>query len=231
MSKNDNSQYNLRKAIGFLGIALPILLLAIHRELLASMSHYYYTASGVFFIGILFAFALILFTYHGYDKDPLKKEILSDNLATNIAGICIFITVMIPTEPADALGTIWFEGDPKYLFGHESALLGTIHLASAGIFLFLLGYMSHSKFTLSPKITESKRAFYKWCGRITWISIAILVALIVVDDYVLDGKLNESFPAYVFWMELVGVWAFAIAWLVKGKLDRDLKNMTKRLTS
>lgn len=227
MANLDNSQYQLRKAIGVLGIALPVLLLLIHQELLASMSHYYYTSASVFFIGILFAYSLILFTYDGYKKDPLKKEILSDNAATSIASICIFITVLIPTEPSGSMGTIWFEGNPFYLFGHEEAWLGTIHLISAGLFLILLGYMSHSKFTLSDKLSDSKRKFYKWCGRITWICVALLVILFLLDDHVFNNELNTHLPAYVFWLELVGVWSFAIAWLIKGKFDRDIKSLLK----
>lgn len=74
MKKLHNSQYRLRKAMGILGIALPILLLLNHNSLLSSMSHYYYTSASVFFIGILTAFGLILFTYEGYPLDTSSES-------------------------------------------------------------------------------------------------------------------------------------------------------------
>jgi hypothetical protein len=75
------SYYRIRKIIGILGIALPILIFTFHGELLSSISHYYYPKSAVFFIAILFAFGLLLISYKGYEKDK-DTEKLSDNLIT-----------------------------------------------------------------------------------------------------------------------------------------------------
>jgi hypothetical protein len=225
MSDFKHSQYRLRKAIGILGLLLPILLLLNHEHLLSSMSHYYYTSASVFFVGILTAFGLILFSYKGYPLDKSKNEIISDDLATTLAAACIFLTVIIPTASDGSMGEISFK-DAPYLFGHENnSIKGTIHLASAGLFIILLGFMCYSKFTLSPNISSGKKSFYKACGLIIWSSVGLLIILFVLDAVFLNDKLNEYLPAYTFWFEMIAVWAFAIAWLVKGKVQEDIRRL------
>lgn len=230
MDNYKQSQYRLRKAIGILGLFLPLLLvLNYDDEILASMSHYYYTTSGVFFIGILFAFGLILLSYRGYEKES-KKEFVGDNLATTIAGICILMTVLIPTAADGSLIPNLDEGVfnatfNNYLFGHwGNAIKNTVHLSSAGLFLIALGYMCHSKFTLSPGISNIKKKFYKICGWIIWLSVILLILAFAFEGLL---KLNEYLPSYVLWLEWVAVWAFAVAWLVKGRIDEDVKKLTK----
>lgn len=229
MKELHNSQYRLRKTIGILGIALPLLLLVNHENLLASMSHYYYTSASIFFIGILIAFGLILFTYEGYPLDPSRKERLSDDSATTLAAICIFITVLIPTTWDGAMGQIHFKNNTHYLFGHANPIKGTIHLASAGLFLILLGYMCFAKFTMSKKITAARKRFYQICGIAIWSSVAILIILFIIDSKLIDDKLNSYFPAYTFWFETIAVWAFGIAWLVKGKFEKDLVSISRKI--
>lgn len=218
MQKLHTSQYRLRRAVGLLGLALPVLLLLHHDHLLASMSHYYYTTAAVFFIGILVAFGLILITYEGYPLAPDSRELMSDQTATTLAGVCIFLTVLIPTRWADALGPIAFEQNCNYLFGHNHPIRGAIHLLSAGLFLALLGYMCYAKFPCSPRISKTKKRFYQSCGITIWAAIALLVLLFAAEAlWGIDW--NKTLPAYTFWLEMVAVWAFGIAWLVKGKVE------------
>ncbi len=221
------SMYRLRKSIGVLGLALPVLLLYFHDTLLASMSHYYYSSSSVFFITILTAFGLILFGYKGYPPTPDKKEFMSDDLATTLAAIFIFITVLVPTDSENAMGSLEFYGTPidSYLFGHhDNDIKNTIHLVSAGLFLSLLGYMSYAKFTLSDSISDFRRKFFKWSGIVIWACIGLLL-LIIVFESLLDIDFNTILPAYTFWLEMVAVWSFAIAWLIKGRLDEHLMGL------
>lgn len=214
------SLYRLRKTIGILGLSLPILLLLNHQDLLSSMSHYYYTPGGVFFIVILSAFGLILITYKGYPKK--EGERISDNLVTTLAGICIFIAILIPTKSEGALGSLFFTDSP-YLFGHESNnVKGTLHLVSAGLFLILLGYMSFFKFVLNDKAPRSRNRLFRVCGLIIWASVAALVTILAIER-ILEKDFDEVVPAYIFWLEWIAVYAFGIAWLVKGRGDNDIK--------
>lgn len=222
--EHKTSLYSLRKTIGILGLALPILLLAAHQDLLSSMSHYYYTAGSVFFILILSAFGLILINYKGYPKK--EGELLSDRFVTTAAGICILITVLVPTKSENPLGQLYFTGSP-YLFGHESnGFLGAIHLLSAALFFILLGYMSYFKFVLNHNASESRNRLFKRCGIIVWASVGALVAIFALEA-ILGINFDTIIPAYTFWIEWVAVYAFAVAWLVKGRIHLDVEKMMK----
>ncbi|MFD2563154.1 hypothetical protein [Aquimarina rubra] len=225
--EDKKSMYSLRKTIGILGLALPILLLVSHQQLLSSMSHYYYTAGGVFFILILSAFGLILLNYRGYPKQ--EGESFSDRLITTVAGICILVTVLIPTKSENPLGTLFFTDYP-YLFGHESnGFLGAIHLLSAASFFFLLGYMSFYKFVLNHDASASRNRLFRRSGIIVWASVGALIIIFAIEK-ILKINMDEVFPAYTFWLEWVAVYAFAVAWLVKGRIHKDIQEVMKKFT-
>ena len=197
---------------------LPILIYVNHLDLLSSISHYYYTSSSVFFIGILFSFGLVLIAYRGYPVDPESNEKYSDDWITTLAGIFIIVTVIIPTSCRDSLGQLQFCAE-GYLFGHGHKAIGAIHLLSAGAFLFFLGLMCYGKFTLGKKQSPAKKHLYKVCGIIIWACIGILIILFIME-WILKVDFNDYLPGYTFFLETIAVWAFGIAWLVKGKAHR-----------
>ena len=218
------SLYRLRKTLGILGLCFPILLLFNHSALLASMSHYYYTSASIFFVSILSGFGLILMTYKGYPKKD--NEVISDNLATNLAGICIFLTVLVPTRSDNSLGEVFFTG-PPYLFGHQSnTFFAALHLSSAGLFLILLGFMCIYKFSLNHKAGNLRNNLFKICGYVIWASVAALIIIRIIEK-IQQIDFNTVFPAYTFWIEWVAIYAFAIAWLVKGRIGNDIKKVVK----
>ena len=227
--KLQNSQYRLRIIIGILGMLLPVLIYLNHKDLLSSISHYYYTSSSVFFIGILFSFGLILIAYKGYPVEPESNEKYSDDWITTLAGIFIIVTVIIPTNCKNSLGEIQFCGG-GYLFGHGHTFMGAIHLLSAGLFLFFLGVMSYAKFTMGKNISEKKKLLYKICGYIIWGCIGLLIILFVLE-WILDEKFNKYIPGYTFFLEVIAVWAFGIAWLVKGKADKYIIQKFKKISN
>src|SRR5215510_8115997 len=86
----------LRKAIGYLGISMPIIvrLGAYYFEGIPSnesISAYYYTVMRDVFVGTLFAIGVFLFCYRGPNTQ--------DNVLTNIAGACAVAIGLFPTEP------------------------------------------------------------------------------------------------------------------------------------
>ena len=225
MKDLQNSQYRLRKSIGILGLALPILLLVVKKELLSSMSHYYYSSATIFFVGILFAFGLILLTYKGHAINEEKKERWSDDAITTWAAIFIFIAILVPTHCDGSIGNLKF-CDEGYLFGHRSGILSAIHLVSAGLFLTFLGIMCVKKFTLSPNQSIGKKRFYKTCGYIIYASLLVILALFGLEK-LLEINIDDYIPGYVFILETVAVWSFGIAWLVKGKIKEDIESFRK----
>lgn len=221
MQELQNSQYRLRKAIGYLGMVLPIVIFVVNQGLLSSISHYYYTSASIFFIGILFTFGLVLIAYKGYPKDESRNGKASDDLITTIAGLAILITVLIPTACTGSGGKIKFCAN-GYLFGHQDSVMGAIHLISAAIFLFFLGWMCIKHFTRNQKL-KGKNTFYRTCGYVIWSCIGLLLVLFSAEK-IFTVEIDSYVFGYTFILETIAVWAFGIAWLVKGKFDRDWNN-------
>ncbi len=218
--KNDllYSYYTIRKVIGLLGILLPVLAVLGYGEFLASISHYYYTRSAVFFIATLVSFGLFLITYRGYPRDK-KTELISDNIITHIGGFAAIIVVLFPTSCGGSGNPDIQQmcNDHTYpLWGHNNEVISTIHLVSAGIFLASMGWMSFFRFTKGGKTKEKmrKNVLYRTSGLIMWVSILILLTEFTIHYHVTGYD--------VFILETISVFAFGISWLVKGDAIKDL---------
>ena len=90
------SYLTLRKAVGYIGLLMPILVRvgACYFEQIpsnTSISAYYYTSMRDVFVGALAAIGVFLFCYRGPDTQ--------DNVLTNIAGACAIAIGLLPTEP------------------------------------------------------------------------------------------------------------------------------------
>jgi len=185
----------LRKAVGWIGILLPFILmlgvfLIFKGEIIQeSISHYYHTGMGDVFVGALCAVALFLFFYSGHDK--------WDDWAGNIAGLF-------------AIGVAWF---PATEVG-PSDLTGTIHFTCAALFFLTLAIFSLFLFTrkgsnpTTQKLTRNK--IYVICGL---IMIACLAAIAIYLNFIQNENSESSF---VYWAETVALVAFGVSWLTKG---------------
>ena len=237
--------YNtLRKLLGTLGVALPIVLIAgsvaLHGSVLRSISAYYYSPMRDLLVAAFCSIGLFLFTYKGY-KD--KDELISENIITNCAGTMAACVALLPTSFQDySLDNVCTSNHIPCcwnIFGvidnfdipnnPQCTLLSTTHLVAAILFFALVAYLSIFRFT---KITDDQNdrrreiKLYKVCGY-------IIVACIIVMG--LDAAANKKwtydnveialhwFPV-LFTFESIALWAFGIAWLTKGKLHVDIKN-------
>ncbi|MEQ8907514.1 hypothetical protein [Ekhidna sp.] len=195
-----NGSYRaLRRAIGILGILLPWILMLRTMKVEPSISHYYYTIGTPIFTGVLILWAVFLLSYRGHPLTATEK--VSDNKLTNIAGFFALIPVFIPTT---------CHAGQCHTFCHYSSVIGAIHLVSAGLFLFFVGAMSFFKFPLGGK----KVRFYKTMGIIVWASIALMLIYFGLEK---RFNLKEIFPNGILIGEIIGVTAFGISWLMKGK--------------
>ena len=217
------SDYRVRKLIGGLGLSLPILLPLSEMELLSSMSHYYYySLSSILFIVVLSSFGLFLISYKGYQKDSSNEKI-SDDFLTNIGGFAILIVVLIPTQCANSESVTidaLCASENYPLLGHMNKTLNIIHLISAGIFIFTMGWMSKYKFTRGQNQANNK--IYCLCGNIVWGAIALLIVLVIIDFF----QENFQITKYdVFILETVALVPFGISWLIKGEAMEDIKGL------
>jgi hypothetical protein len=205
------SYLGLRKGIGIIGIALPIVLV-IGKWLLESpgisdsVSAYYYSVMRNIFVGSLWAIAVFLICYR-YERLSL------DDILGDVAGGCAIGVALFPTTP-DVGAT------------KQQMIIGVLHLVFAACFLVTLAIFAlvlFRKTDPNKEPTRQKRQrnmVYLFCG----IAIIACIALIVLVDF-LPGQpwLQPLHP--VFWFESFAVWAFGFAWFVKGEtLWKDKKN-------
>jgi len=76
-----------------------------------------------------------------------------------------------------------------------------------------------------PKTASiARRKIYFWCGHVILVS----TILITIASY-FKVKGSPEMQAIVidwnivFWIEAIGIWAFAFSWLTKGKADLALR--------
>jgi hypothetical protein len=203
------SYLSLRKCVGILGIALPVVLVigmsfvkSCH-TIQPSISDYYYTPMGNFLVGSLCAVGLFLFSYKGYER----KDLVAGKLASVFA-VCV---AFFPTGGPDANSAC------NFLHRNSDSWMSTVHDISAASFFLTLAYFSLFLFTIkSPNPTPRKlmrNKIYKLCGYTILLCILLLFLYFKVDS--VKDALKDYQPVFV--LETVALWAFGFSWLTKGE--------------
>jgi hypothetical protein len=219
--------HTLRKAIGIVGFALPFLLVIgnalfqiVQGEVPGigdSISGYYYTVMGGVLVGSLCAIGVFLFSYIGYDDpdwllSPQRIPNLlrgfarvTDNRASNIAGVCAVGVALFPTPRGSDPTTL------EEFLGND--ILGLLHVGFAAVFFLSLAYISIRLFTKHDpaKGPPPQNRLYRLCG---YTILASIVAIFVVWFIPSGHPLKQLDP--VFWLETLAILAFSVSWFMKG---------------
>ncbi|MFK7767914.1 MAG: hypothetical protein AB8B55_11885 [Mariniblastus sp.] len=195
----------IRRAVGSLGLALPIILgpggwLFLGVEIQENMSSYYHTPMRDIFVGVMCAIGLFLFCYVG----TTQFENWTGNLGCVAAiGVALF--------PIDA------GADPLF----QATFIGYLHTLFGGLFFLTLALFSIYHFPHSEPEDDSdqwnwgRNEIFRTSGATLLLSVAAMVFFLFVLDRPTRDRLSEW--DFIFWGEWIAVWAFAIAWLVKGR--------------
>lgn len=209
---NGASTYRrIRKAIGYMGIGLPVVLVLFSLisffkvEVQPSISHFYYTNFREIFTGTLCAVGLFLIRYKGFGNPSIWKN---DNLLTNIAGVMAIGVAFVPTNPLEL-------SDKIYTFiPYTWAWLGGLHYGFAGVLFFIFALLAINVFTLGQQEREdipvsvlNENNIYRLCG------YAILLCIVLVPF--------NLFPYSTLVFEALALASFGIAWLIKGRALGD----------
>jgi hypothetical protein len=194
------SYLGLRRAIGILGIALPLVLLLgaliiFQTDLPSSISSYYHTGMRDVLVGTLSAFGVFLFSYKGYPGDAKYGKIAS----------------------VSAIGVALFPTTPQGKITATARTIGYFHLVFTVAFFATLIYFSYFLFTKSdqdplPPKKRQRNLVYKICG----ILMAICILGIVIVFF-LPNATAWLGDYTVFWLETFAIWAFGVSWFTKGE--------------
>ena len=196
------SHLMLRRILGVLGIALPVVLavwgFALSGwalELQDQLSDYYSLRTRDVFVATLVAIGLFLFAYRGYER--------KDDIAGHLACVCALGVAFFPNSGED-----W---EQMVHFSSSTGLFLVLSFFSLFLFTKSRGYRTPQK--------RMRNRVYVTCG------IVMLVCLALTGLYILyleDTAISDYKP--VFWLESLMIWAFGISWFVKGDtLWRDAK--------
>lgn len=227
MNKPDTNHYftyrRLRRAIGYLGIGLPVLLVGFslipffQTDIQSSISAYYYTNLRDLFTGALAAVGLFMICYKGHDNPSFLKN---DQLLTNVAGIMAIGVSLVPDAPAD--GT----RDVISLFPYQFPWLSTLHYIFAALLFGIFALLAINVFTIGqnkaediPVSTINENNIYRFCG------IAILVLIILVPV----SEMFELFSYSTLILEALALFFFGTAWLIKGRALGDEGKIGEKL--
>lgn len=205
------SYRNMRAIIGYVGLALPLVLLlagTIDGHLESSISAYYYTKVGDVFTGALCVIGVFLVAYR-------LTSWAIDNVATTLAGVA-------------ALGVALFHAAPR------NATLGQlrladVHLTCAAALFVLLGAISLLIFPLDMSDDEKLRQrwrvpCYRGLGALIWLSVVLMPTL----NALARSFYNDSHLFFV--LETICVTAFAVSFILKGHgqpSDRDFNRVAE----
>lgn len=206
---------SLRRAIGYMGILLPIVLVALsfipffETPVQASISHYYYTNLREIFTGTLCGVGLFLIRYKGY---PNKSLLKNDGFLTNVAGFMAFGVALVPTNPEQAAQKVYT------IIPSSEPLLGWLHYSFAALLFLVFSILAIKVFTIgqanNPDIPISlinENRIYRLCG----YSIIVFIALVPIS------RRLHLFPYSTLLFEALSLFTFGFAWLIKGRAFGD----------
>ncbi|MFO7659051.1 MAG: hypothetical protein R6W78_18475 [Bacteroidales bacterium] len=224
--KNDIASYRrIRRAIGYLGISLPIILVIMSlipffkTPVQSSISSYYYSNLREIFTGTLCAVGLFLIRYTGFKSSAFWKN---DNLLTNIAGYLAFGVAFFPVNPDN-----WAE-KVYTLVPLNIKLIGYMHYGFASLFFLVLAIISINVFTIGQKADDKIRKslinennIYKGSGYL----MLFFIGLIPVFSYL------RLFSSSTLLLEALALILFGISWLVKGRALGDSGKIGEKVYS
>lgn len=213
----------LRRAIGYLGLCLPLLLIGLsffsffNTAFQPSISDYYYSNLREIFTGILSAVGFFLIRYKGHGNRSLWKN---DEILINFAGIMAIGVALIPVNPE-------FEHQKIYsLIPYHYSWLGWMHYSCATLLFSIFALLAINVFTIGQEKNEdlplsmfNENHVYRFCG----YSIIVLMILIPVSEML------EAFRYSTLVLEAVVLFLFGWAWLIKGRALGDSGIIGERL--
>lgn len=192
----------IRKGIGLIGIALPVVLVSSHLvgfvpgAMPNSISGFYFTRMGPYFVGSLCAQAALFVCY---------RHTRFDNWLSNVTALVVTIVALCPTAPP----------------GVDKSWWNWVHLAAAFAFFTLVAVFAGFRFTRKP---GQEHWWDPWNSRWPTSSAADwrdwiyrCCALVIMGTLLGAFLLDQVGEHLLLWGEVLAMVAYSFSWLVKGQ--------------
>lgn len=210
----------IRTLVGLLGIVLPLALIIGEAYFLrgtvqvrGSLSAYYHTSMRDVFVAGLCVIGFLLATYMSAQTNTW------DFWLSLVAGVAVLGVAFFPTSRSGIAEGAPLCGDASLPAGCSAiqqqlgeTVVAGIHYTSAAIFIVSLG-------VLAFYFASRERRFTSNIGLANVLQLCGVVIFAAVAWVIVGGLLDATFwgftPLYVG--EVLSVWAFGLAWLLKGR--------------
>lgn len=224
-----HSYTRVRLALGLLGFVMPFILIlggmfdhprpnVNAAGIEPTISDFYHTIYRDVFVGSLCAIGVFLVSYRGYRREP--GEFIDDDWLATLAGVAAFGVAFFPNNGGGAQVASMMQG----MVG--TSLAEKLHYAFAFVFFSCLAAMCFWKFARTTIVW--RRRVYRACG--AGIVLALILTMIAVYFRKIVGGDAQRIVEennLIFWFETLGIWCFAISWIVKSKADVALLDKLK----
>ncbi len=223
----------VRRALGWLGIALPVALFLVAvltaEPMRPSISEFYFGQGRDLFVGILCAIGVFLWAYVGYP--PARAgEWPTDRLVSRVAAVAAIGVALVPTMDKSAAGGP-FQCATVIQCSIGPDLSRILHYGLAAVFFAMLAVFCLVLFQRGapgPQDTDkiARNRIYAICGWVILGSMAAMAAYgMIYARQDAAGQVAMDRSRAVFILESIGVFAFGVSWLVKGESLKPLQRM------
>ena len=207
MKKEVNYGIRLRNFLGFMGMALPVLLLVFNSVfgkgynppgVMTSISATYYSIANALFIALVSCTGGFLLFYDEYD--------VKDRVVTILAGLGAITLVFFPCALPGA--------ETRNIVMAPQNITNTIHLTGALIFFGCLVLLIGFQFTKTGEGNIIQPGSQKWKRNRLYRICAIVMTISLIIGF--GGSRLFGFPYLVYIGETIALEAHGIAWETKG---------------
>jgi hypothetical protein len=194
----------IKLIVGVIAVSLALFMQIASGELLHSISESYHYRARDWFVGLLFAVAVLFLSFKGENGFERKLTIL--------ASLCAALVAVAPCEcgrPASAISVLHFP-------------------AAAGVFAIMGYFCWRFRRTATSKIGRYPEAKTRAHVYTACLLGMIACGVMAIAYAVASKSIDSVFPNYVFWLEAIGLVSFGVSWLTASRTIPVITNPQER---
>lgn len=200
----------IKLLIGVIAVSLAMFMQLVSGEVLRSISEsWHYPRSRDWFVGLLFSVSVLFLSFRGENRPGQR---VNERALTVLASLCAALVAVAPCacdRPPGPLAAWHFP-------------------AAVCLFLILTYFCWRFRKTAMAKVSRYPEARRRgWVYSVCLAGMGVCLSMGAV--YVLARKsIDAMWPAYVFWLEAIGLVSFGLSWLAASRTVPLITNPQER---